>query len=131
VASLGDKLSLEDTEGNELLYIEQKVFDWVASYEISREGRLLAEVRRNWLSFWKRRFAVTMSGSDDLELIGDFLAFEYVVMRGAKKIATFTKQWLRLSDTYWIRIDDTEPDPVFVLALAVVVEVVTQRRHNY
>jgi uncharacterized protein YxjI len=131
LATLGDKLSFQDMEGNELLYIEQKVFSWRGTYEIRREGRLVAEVRRKLGVSLRRRFTVEMSNAEDLEMVGDILAFEYVVARGGRKVATFTRQWLRLSDTYWIRIADDEPDPVLILALAVIVEVVANRRHNY
>jgi uncharacterized protein YxjI len=131
LATLGDKLSLEDMDGNQLLYIEQKVFNWLGMYEIRRDGRLIAEVRRQFRSFLRRRFTVDMSGAEDLEMVGDILAFEYVVTRGGRKVATFTRQWLRLSDTYWIRIEANEPDEVLVLALAVIIEVIANRRHNY
>jgi uncharacterized protein YxjI len=131
LATLGDKLSFADMDGNELLYIEQKVFSWVGTYEIRREGRLVAEVRRNLGVFLRRRFTVEMADAEDLEMVGDILAFEYVVTRGDRKVATFTRQWLRLSDTYWIRIADDEPDAVLILALAVIVELVANHRHNY
>jgi uncharacterized protein YxjI len=131
LATLGDKLSFEDMEGNELFYIEQKIFNWRGSYEIRREARLVAEVRRNFGVFLRRRFTVEMSDAEDLEMVGDILAFEYVVTRGGRKVATFTRQWLRLSDTYWIRIADDEPDAPFILTLAVIVEVIANRRHNY
>jgi uncharacterized protein YxjI len=131
LATLGDKLSFEDMEGNELLYIEQKVFNWRGTYEIRREGRLVAEVRRNFGVFPRRRLTVEMSDAEDFEMVGDILAFEYVVTRGGRKVATFTRQWLRLSDTYWIRIEDDEPDPLLILTLGVIVEVIANRRHNY
>jgi len=131
LASLGDKLSFQDLDGNELLYIEQKVLNWVGTYDLWRDGRRLAEVRRDLFGFWRRRFIVDAGGPGDLEAVGDFLNFEYVVKRGDRKIATITRQWFRLADTYWIRIDDTEKDPVIVLAIAVVIEVVCNRRHNY
>lgn len=130
LATLGDKLSLQDPSGNELLYIEQKVFNWIGTYEIRRDGKLLAEVRRVF-RFLRRRFTVAMSGPDDLEMVGDILGFEFVVMRGSAKVATFTRQWFRFSDTYWIRIEEGEQDEVLVLALAVVIEVISNRRHNY
>ena len=131
VASLGDKLSLQDLDGNELLDIEQKVFNWVGTYELRRDGRLLAEVRRDFFSFWRRRFIVDAGGPGDLEAVGDILSFEYVVRRGDRKVATLTRQWFRLSDTYWVQIDEEEKDPILVLGLAVVIEVVCRRRHNY
>src|SRR5213078_3060094 len=83
LASLGDKLSFQDLDGNELVYIEQKVFNWVGTYEI-----------------WRHRFTVDVPGPDDLEAVGDFLNFEYIVNRGDHKIATITRQWFRLTDTY-------------------------------
>ena len=131
LATLGDKLSVQDPAGNELLYIEQKVFNWVGTYEIRRDGRLLADVRRVLRSFWRRRFTVEVSGSGDLEMMGDILGFEFVVTRGSQRIATFTRQWFRLSDTYWIRIEEGEADEVLILALAVIIEVISNRRHNY
>ena len=51
--------------------------------------------------------------------------------RGDRKIATFTRQWFRLSDTYFIDIDENETDETLVLALAVVIEVVCHGRHNW
>lgn len=131
--TLGDKLSFADANGNELLYIEQKVFSWVGMYEVSRDGKVVAEVRRkrNLRSLLRRRFTVETTGAEKLEMVGDLLAFEYVVTRGGRTAATFTRQWLRLSDTYWIRIADNEPDVMLMLALAVIVEVIANRRHNY
>ena len=131
LATLGDKLSFTDANGNELLYIEQKVFSWVGMYEVSRDGKVVAEVRRNLRSLLRRRFTVDTTGGEKIEMVGDLLAFEYVVTRGGSKAATFTRQWLRLSDTYWIRIADNEPDVLLMLALAVIVEVIANRRHNY
>ena len=131
LASLGDNLSFQDLDGNELAYIEQKVFNWIATYEIWRDGQIAADVRRDLFSFRRHRFVVDVPGPNDLEAVGDFLNFEYVVNRGEKKIATITRQWFRLSDTYWVQIEDDEPDPILVLAIAVVIEVVCNRRHNY
>lgn len=128
LVSIGDKLSLQDTDGNELVYIEQQPFN---SYQLWRDGKRLADVSRDLLSFRRRRFIVAVSGSDDLEAIGDFLSFEYVVKRGDRKIATFTRQWLRLSDTYFIQIHDDDADGPLVLAIAVVIEVVSHGRHNW
>ena len=131
LASLGDKLSFEDLDGNELVYIEQKIFNWVAYYELWRDGKRLADVKRDFFSFRRHRFTVDVEGSDDLEAVGDFLNWEYNLKRGDRKIATFTRQWFRLSPTFFIGIEDDESDHTLVLAVALVILVVTARRHNY
>jgi uncharacterized protein YxjI len=41
--SLGDQLSFQDLEGNELAYIKQKLIAIGPTFEIYREGRLVAE----------------------------------------------------------------------------------------
>ena len=72
-----------------------------------------------------------VEGSDDLEAVGDFLNWEYNLKRGDRKIATFTRQWFRLSPTFFVGIEDDESDHTLVLAVALVILVVTARRHNY
>jgi uncharacterized protein YxjI len=128
ILSVGDRLSVEDLEGNELIYIEQQPFN---AYTLWRDGKRFAGVSRDLFSFRRHRFTVDMPGVDNLEAVGDFLNFEYVVKRDDRRIATLTRQWFRLSDTYFIDIDEKERDPVLVLALAVVIEVVSNRRHNW
>lgn len=127
---LYDKLAFRDTAGNELVSIEQKVVNWLGMYEIRRDGELLADVKRDFLAFFRRRrFTIKTGGTNDLEAIGDFFDLEYVVKRGDQDIARMTKQWLRLSDTWGLEIDDKEQDHVFLLAVMVVIARTRQRTH--
>ena len=128
--TLYDKLAFKDTAGNELVWIEQKVVNWFGMYEIRRDGKLLADVKRDFLAFFRRRrFTIETGGTNDLEAIGDFFDLEFIVKRGDLAIARFTKQWFRLSDTWGIEIDDKEQDHVFLLAVAVVIARTRQRTH--
>ena len=43
--SWGDKLSFQDLNGNELACISQKLFSWMPTYEINRNGALFAQVK--------------------------------------------------------------------------------------
>ncbi len=42
----GNKLSLQDTNGIELVHIDQRPLNWVPTYELWRDGGLLAVVER-------------------------------------------------------------------------------------
>ena len=42
--SFGDKLSFQDTSGNELVYIDQRLLNWSPTYELWRDADLLAVV---------------------------------------------------------------------------------------
>jgi len=123
VLSFGDKLSFQDMSGKELVYIDQQLLNWGPTYELWRGEDLLAVVKRQVFSFIHHRFTVDVPGPDDLESEGDFLDHEYTFTRGDRVVATVSKQWFTLADTYGIEIEDGE-DPVLILASAVVVDLV-------
>lgn len=119
--SIGDQLSFQDLAGNELAYIRQKVLSWSKTYEISRGGELAAVVEKELLALFHHRFTVDVPGPDDLEAEGNFTDHEYEFRRGGRTVATVSKQWFTLRDTYGIEIEDSE-DQVLLLACAVVVD---------
>ena len=119
--SIGDQLSFQDLAGHELAYIRQKVLSWGKTYEISRGGVLAAVVKKELFAFFHHRFTVDVPGPDDLEAEGNFTDHEYEFRRGGRVVATVSKQWFTLRDTYGIEIDDAE-DQVLLLACAVVVD---------
>ena len=121
--SFGDKLSFQDLAGNELVYIDQRLLNWSPTYELWKQGELLAVVKRELFSFIHHRFTVDVPGPNDLEAEGDFLDHEYTITRGDSVVATVSKRWFSWTDTYGIEVADGEDD-VLVLATAVVVDMV-------
>ena len=119
--SLGGQLSFKDMEGNELAFIRQKLLKLSPTYEIHRAGKLAATVKQELFAFFHHRFTVDVPGPDDLEAKGDFLDHEYVFRRGDRDVATVSKRWFTLADTYGIDIAEGEDDVLF-LASAVVVD---------
>src|SRR3954471_3127439 len=104
--SFGDQLSFQDLERTELAFIRQKVFAWGKTYEIFRGGELAAVVKKELFALFHHRFTVDVPGPDDLEVTGNFLDYEYVFRRGDREVATVTKRWLSLRDTYGIEVAD-------------------------
>jgi len=119
--SLGDQLSFQDLEGNELAFIKQRLLAWGKTYEITREGQVAAVVQKELFSFFHHRFTVDVPGPDDLEAQGDFMDHEYEFRRGGRTVATVSKKWFSWTDTYGVDIAPGE-DPVLILASAVVVD---------
>jgi uncharacterized protein YxjI len=119
--SLGGQLSFKDMDGRELAYIKQKLFKLSPTYEIHRSGVLAAVVKQELFALLHHRFTVDVPGPDDLEAKGDFLDHEYVFLRGGREVATVSKRWFALADTYGVEVADGEDD-VLILASAVVVD---------
>jgi uncharacterized protein YxjI len=129
--SIGDQLSFQDMQRNELAYIRQKILSWGPTYEIHRGGRLFAIVKEHLWTFMKYRFNVDVNADgpspDDLEIEGDFWAHEYAFTRGGRQVAQVSMQWFSWTDTYGVDVNPGEDDAL-ILACTVVVDMVTQKR---
>ena len=119
--SFGDKLSFQDMQGNELAFIRQKLLAWGPTYEIYRDGEIAAVVKKHAFTFMNCKFTVDVPGPDDLEAAGDFLEKEYIFSRGDSPVATISKRWFAISDTYGVDIAEGEAD-VLILASAAVID---------
>jgi len=72
---------------------------------------------------FKYRFVVDSPDAPELDAEGNFLDHEYVLNCGGSPIATISKQWFTMTDTYGFDIADGEDD-VLLLAITVVVDMV-------
>jgi uncharacterized protein YxjI len=119
--SVGDKLSFQDAAGTELATIKQKMLSLAPAYQIVRDGKVVAVVKQHLINLLSLRFTVDVPGPDDLEAAGDLLGREYVFRRHEQVVATVSRRWFSLSDTYGVEVSDGE-DEVLVLASAVVID---------
>lgn len=127
--SWGDKLSFRDPEGNELAFISQRLLSWGPTYEIHRPDAGPALVEKELFTFFNCRFIVDGPGDEDYEASGDFLDHEYEIQGAGELAARVSKQWFSWSDTYGIEIAD-DVDPVLLLAIAVVIDLVCHGRRE-
>ena len=121
--SIGNKLSFQDMAGNELAYIQQKLLSWGPTYEISRNGALVATVKKQLFTLLRCKFSVDVPGPDDLEAQGSFMDYDYKFTRGSQRVAEVSKKWFSLRDTYGVEISDGE-DAILLLASTVVIDMV-------
>jgi uncharacterized protein YxjI len=121
--SLGDKLSFQDLNGNELAFIRQKLLSWGPTYEITRGDELLAVVKKHLFTLFRCKFTVDVPGPDDLEAQGSFMDMEYIFTRGGRTVAEVSKRWFSWSDTYGVDIWSGEDD-VLILASAAVIDMI-------
>ena len=120
VWSIGDKLSFQDMNGNELASIRRRLLSWGPTYEIAWSGGS-ATVKKHLFTLFACRFTVDVPGPGDLEAKGDLLDHEYSFVRGDREVARVSKRWFALRDVYGIEIEPGEDD-VLILASAVVID---------
>ena len=121
--SIGKKLSFQDMKGTELAFIRQKLLSWGPTYEISRNGELVATVKKKHFTLFRCKFSVDVPGPDDLEAQGSFMEYDYNFTRGSKTAAEVSKRWFSLRDTYGVDIAEGE-DEVLILASTVVIDMI-------
>lgn len=123
VFSLGEKLSFQDMQKNELAFIRQKLLSWGPTYEITRNGEVAAVVKKHLFTLFSCKFTVDVPGPDDLEAQGNFLDMEYTFTREGQTVAEVSKRWFSLADTYGVDISESEDD-VLILASTVVIDMI-------
>jgi len=119
--SLGDKLSFQDMSGRELAFIKQKLLSWGPTYEITRDGQLVAVVKKSIFTLFRCQFTVDVPGPNDLVAQGDFWDQEYEFSRQGQTVAEVSKRWFSWIDTYGVDVRPEE-DGVLILASAVVID---------
>jgi uncharacterized protein YxjI len=119
--SLGDKLIFKDGQGNEVARIEQKLLSIGPTWEIYRDGKPYAKVKKSLFSFLHATFSVDVPGPDDLEARGNLLDHEYTFTRSGGVAAEVSKKWFSLTDSYGVDVAEGEDD-VLILACAVVID---------
>jgi len=129
VFTIGNKLSFQDMNRKELAFIHQKLLSWGPTYEIDREGRLAAVVKKHLFTLFRCAFTVDVPGPDDIEAQGSFLDMEYTFTRGGRQIAEVSKRWFAFTDTYGVDIAEGEDD-VLILASTVVIDMVCHGDHK-
>jgi uncharacterized protein YxjI len=110
VLSLRNRLVVRDPEGREVAQVQRKLIAMRPTYEISIAGHHAAEVRKRLFTPFGDRFTVDVPGPDDLEVTGDLLDHEFTIRRGDRTVATVSKRWFSMRDTYAVDIAAGQDD---------------------
>jgi uncharacterized protein YxjI len=110
VLSLRNRLVVRDPEGREVAQVQRKLIAMRPTYEISIAGHHAAEVRKRLFTPFGDRFTVDVPGPDDLEVTGDLLDHEFTIRRGDRTVATVSKRWFSMRDTYAVDIAPGQDD---------------------
>jgi uncharacterized protein YxjI len=126
VFTLRQRLVLEDPSGAEVASVHRHLVALRPTYEIRVGGETAAEVRRKLFTPFREKFVIDIPGPHDLELKGDLLDHEFTVERDGTEVASVSKKWFRIRDTYAVRVADGE-DHLLILATVLALELAFSR----
>ena len=115
--SLGHRIHVYDKRtGAELGSVHQRLLTLLPTFELVIGGRTVGVIRKNFTLF-RNSYEVDYRGWD---VEGDFLGWDYQVMRGNAEIMSISKQWLAWGDTYSLRYDTPANEfPGLLLVIAI------------
>lgn len=129
VLSLRNTLVLRDGTGTEVARVDRKLLALRPTYEISVQGREVAEVRKQFFTPFREKYTIDIPGPDDLELSGNLLDHEFTVAQRGQVVATVSKRWFAISETYAVDIAPGSDD-LLILASVLALDLAEDREHE-
>jgi uncharacterized protein YxjI len=114
-----DTFVLEDASGNEVAKIQEKKLSIRDKMTIEMDGRS-ATVHKAVVGI-RDRYKIDVDGGDDLTAHGNVVDHEYEIERDGDTIATVSKKWFRVRETYGVEIAPGQ-DEALVLAITVAMD---------
>jgi uncharacterized protein YxjI len=129
VLSLRDRLVLRDPQGREVAQVQRKLVALRPTYEITAGGQEVAEVRKHFFTPFGDRFTIDIPGPGDLEMRGNLFDHEFTVRRGGQTVATVSKRWFSVRDTYAVDVAEGEDD-LLILASVLALDLAEDRERR-
>ena len=130
VLSLHNRLVLRDPAGREVGQVHRKLAALRPAYEITIDGKNVAEVRKHLFTPFGERFTIDVPGPSDMEISGYLLDHEFTVARDGQTVATISKRWLSMTDSYTVDVAPGEDD-VLILASVLALDLALDAEHDH
>lgn len=121
VFSLHHTLVLRDLRGNELATVKKKLIALGQTYQITIHGQEVASVHKKIISPFVDRFTVDVVGGEELYVTGSILEHNFTIKRAEQVVATVSRQWIALTDTYGVDIAPGQND-LLILATVLAID---------
>ena len=122
-----DTLVFEDAHGHELLKIQERKLRVRDTMAIERNGEKVATIRKAMITPLRERFTIDLERGGELKIKGNIVDHEYTFERDGHEVASVSKRWFRVRDTYGVDVAPGEDD-VLVLAATVAIDQMTHDR---
>jgi uncharacterized protein YxjI len=129
VLSLHNRLTLRDPGGREAGQVHRKLAALRPAYEITIDGKDVAEVRKHLFTPFGERFTIGIHGAGDMDIQGDLFSHEFTIQRDGHTVATISKRWLSMTASYAVEVAPGEDD-LLILASVLALDLAIDAEHN-
>ncbi len=118
-ARIRDTFVLRDAGGNDVAKMQERKLHVRDTMEIERAGGN-ATVHKALVGI-RDRYKIELSGAKDLSAHGNLVDHEYEIERDGDTVATVSKRWFRVRESYGVEIAPGE-DEALILAITVCID---------
>ncbi|GAA1827811.1 hypothetical protein GCM10009682_53750 [Luedemannella flava] len=126
VLSLRDRLVIKDPDGTPVAEVRRRLLALRPSYVVTIGGEKAAVVRKRWLRLFRDRYLIDVPGPHDLTMKGSLLDHEFTIRRDGDTVATVSKRWVSIRDTYAVDIAESE-NHLLILGVALALDLAEER----
>lgn len=123
--SFAKKLRVWNVADEEVLYIEQKLWNWLPTYHLYIDGMEVAQVKKEF-TFLRPRYAIN---GPDWDVEGNVWEHNYTIRENGRVIADVRKEWFTWGDSYVLNIQD-EAHAELALGIIIVIDCVLAASQN-
>ena len=120
---LRDTFVLEDSAGEEVAKIKERMLSVRDAMEIERAAGN-ATVRKALIGL-RDRFKIEVDGGADMTAHGNLLDHEYEIESDGNEVASVSKKWFRVRESYGVEIEPGQDDAL-ILAITVCIDALTR-----
>jgi uncharacterized protein YxjI len=129
IMSLHQRLILRDPAGREVAQVHRKLAAFRPTYEITIDGKNVAEVRQHLFTPFGERLTIDVPGAGDMGISGDLFGHEFTIQRDGQTAATISKRWLSLTASYAVDVAPGEND-LLILATVLALDLALDRQDH-
>ena len=119
-----DTLVIEDVAGREVATLKEKMVSVRDVMTIERGGQTLATVKKAMFTPLRERFDIECVNGVKYDIKGKITDHQYEFERDGNQVASVSKKWFRIRDSYGVEIGPNE-DVALVLAATVALDQMT------
>ena len=118
-----DTLLFKTLDGQERYKLQEKVARVRDTMTLhGADGSPAATIKKALITPLRDRYTVDVPGQPELETQGNILHHEYTIEQGGRPVATISKRWFRIRDTYGIEVVPGTIDPLLAVAMTVAID---------
>ena len=120
-------LKFETPDGRELYKIQEKIARIRDSMTIERpDGSPAAKVHNALVTPLRDRWTIDVPGGADMSTKGNIVNHEYRISQNGAVVATVSRRWFRVRDTYGVEVAPGQDDAL-LLAITVVIDMMAHQ----